>query len=367
MNSEIYTLQHLSQTTLDELDDLTRNAAGALGVSRLWMGRCLVALSRENRAGQLGYSGAMHFAKLLGVDLREAREARRVARSLEELPQLKAEAECGTIAWTSLREMVRKATLETEAHWLKLSEELTPTQIARLVARTKVGEFPEESTLEGQEPVQTETRIVWEAFELRIIQEAMRRMSEREGRPISMKEAFLGLAVGRIAGTFEPEERVVSKIHSDAELDVAAMEAPWATVGSEEVDAPSDPHVSLVQPAKIPHWQNPRVEFHQQSRHTTPAQRLEILRRDGYRCATPECPNHLWLQVHHIVFYCRGGATVPANLTACCSACHRNIHERYLYVRGCAPGGLSWTTAAGLSLGTVGPSSSGGIAFGKAD
>lgn len=65
-------------------------------------------------------------------------------------------------------------------------------------------------------------------------------------------------------------------------------------------------------------------------------------------------PHNLWLQVHHIVFYCRGGATVPENLALCCSRCHRNIHEGYLRVKGRAPTGLEWAISEG-SFGKMNP------------
>lgn len=85
------------------------------------------------------------------------------------------------------------------------------------------------------------------------------------------------------------------------------------------------------------------LTFEGQSRGVTPAQRTEILRRDGYCCSTPGCPHHLWLHIHHVVFYCRGGA----NLAACCSRCHSNIHDGNLVVTGPAPRGLNWSTAEG--------------------
>lgn len=347
MTNAKYNLDYLRQLNSHDLAELTRRAAGGLGIGRLMLGRCLLVMGEEGRAWGLGYSGSLHLAILLGVSKRDAREVRRVARSLEGLPLLSEAAERGAIAWTSLREIVRKATVETEERWLELASEMSPTRIASLVALTDVGQMPDADTPEIAEPFLTELRAFLPPAELRIVELAMRRMSEEEGRPLTFSEAILALAVAKVAGSFRPDERVIEKIHREAELDVAAMEAPWAAVASKETASPADPEVLLARPSRVAHWENTRLAFNGQSRGVTPAQRLEIMRRDGYACSTPGCPHHLWLQIHHVVFYCQGGATVPSNLAACCSRCHSKIHEGSLTVRGDAPRGLRWETAHG--------------------
>lgn len=72
------------------------------------------------------------------------------------------------------------------------------------------------------------------------------------------------------------------------------------------------------------------TRFNPEARYTTPAQTRELQRRDGYRCSTPGCPHHLYLQTHHIHYYSHGGKTVPVNLETLCSASHRNVHEGWL-------------------------------------
>ena len=74
------------------------------------------------------------------------------------------------------------------------------------------------------------------------------------------------------------------------------------------------------------------------------------MRRDGYGCMTPGCENRIWLHVHHVAFYCRGGVTMPDNLVVLCSRCHRNVHEGWLRVSGTAPGGLRFSDAWGRKL-----------------
>ena len=78
--------------------------------------------------------------------------------------------------------------------------------------------------------------------------------------------------------------------------------------------------------------------------------RRELMRRDGYCCATPGCPNHLFLQVHHVVFYGRGGKTIPGNLVVLCSRCHKNVHEGNLRIEGQAPDELRFLDRQGRDL-----------------
>ena len=104
-----------------DLFELTQRVISTLGVSRLLLGRCLLTIDSTDVAG---CSGSIHFAGLHGIDHREAREARRVSRCLEDLPQL------------------RKAAPETEERWLHLAQNLNYRKIARIVSRTRVGEIP---------------------------------------------------------------------------------------------------------------------------------------------------------------------------------------------------------------------------------
>ena len=80
------------------------------------------------------------------------------------------------------------------------------------------------------------------------------------------------------------------------------------------------------------------------------ARRRAILRRDGYCCAVPGCPNTLWLEVHHMIFYANGGLTRPENLITICSKCHKNVHEGRLVIHGNAPHGARFLNEWGRDL-----------------
>ena len=78
--------------------------------------------------------------------------------------------------------------------------------------------------------------------------------------------------------------------------------------------------------------QNKRVCFNPRNRHATKAQKREVLRREGWCCATPGCPHKIWLHLHHLIPYSHGGPTLPQNLIGICSSCHSNVHDGILKI-----------------------------------
>jgi hypothetical protein len=122
---------------------------------------------------------------------------------------------------------------------------------------------------------------------------------------------------------------------------------PWAAAATEEAPIPGGRDLGVAWRSKVPHWD----EAEARARHPGAAMRRHILRRDGFRCACPECPHEVWLDIHHVAFYCSGGLTVPENLVLCCSKCHANIHDGNLRVTGNAEHGLTWTDRRGRPLG----------------
>jgi len=122
---------------------------------------------------------------------------------------------------------------------------------------------------------------------------------------------------------------------------------PWAAAATEEAPIPGDPDLGVAWRSRVPHWD----EADARARHPGAAMRRHVLRRDGFRCACPECPHVVWLDIHHVSFYCSGGLTVPENLVLCCSKCHANIHDGNLRVTGNAEEGLTWTDRRGRPLG----------------
>jgi hypothetical protein len=327
-----WTCLQLEQLPTEELHLLARRASGVLVQSRLLIGRCLVAIDRTKLFEEFGCSGTVHYAGLyLGLESKEAQELRRVASQLEGLPLLTEAAENGTIEWCALREVTRKATPDTEAYWLDAARTCTMRRLERLLRQAGDKEERGAKTVE--------LRMILEPEVAAMFHQTLRELSQEAGRRLSSSETLEYLCAERGAG---PRE---------AARDVAAEEAaPWAAVAAEETPCPGVPDLQLVARA-VPHWSNDRLQFNPENRLATPAQRREMLRRDGYSCSTPGCPNILWLQVHHIVYFHRGGATVPENMLSVCSKCHKHIHRGHLRVSGQAPHALEWRDREGRRLG----------------
>ena len=100
----------------------------------------------------------------------------------------------------------------------------------------------------------------------------------------------------------------------------------------------------------FPPAQNKKVCFNPCNRHATKAQRREVLRREGWCCATPGCPHKIWLHLHHLIPYSQGGPTLPHNLLGICVACHGNVHDGSLRIFLNESGQLVFTDAKGNSL-----------------
>ena len=92
------------------------------------------------------------------------------------------------------------------------------------------------------------------------------------------------------------------------------------------------------------------LNFNPHARHPSKSQRTGLLRRDGYCCSVPGCPNRLWLEIHHIKRYCDGGQTLPDLLVTLCRKCHKNVHDGHLHITGTVSDGLLFTDSAGRNL-----------------
>ena len=84
------------------LHKIACSAVGTLTTYRLILGRCLLAMQRSENFREFGCSGAVHYAvSRLGLADWQAREHLRIARQLENLPQMTQAAEHGWLAWST--------------------------------------------------------------------------------------------------------------------------------------------------------------------------------------------------------------------------------------------------------------------------
>jgi hypothetical protein len=82
------------------------------------------------------------------------------------------------------------------------------------------------------------------------------------------------------------------------------------------------------------------------SRNPSPAQRIEIRRRDK-GCRWPGCTYTEFTDVHHVVHWLNGGPTSIPNLVTLCDQHHRAVHELGWKMSGDANGLLSFRSPTG--------------------
>lgn len=380
----------------DHVHDLARTAAGTLTSFRLVLGRCLLALHESKGYKEFGCSSVVHYAtQILGLPKREARGCRRVARALLTLPALSLNAELGRIEWSKLREIVRKATPETESYWLELAGRCNSEEIQVLVARTPKGSVPGEVS-EDEELETTELRCPVCPRVFRMLSEARRLYSIEQDQAVSNADILEMALTSYIAGRTVDTE-VLEKARLEADKDLQAQDArrlplvqeardlaeemgllgepvtlqeesdPTEELGEslaealggqvldDEMAGHTDAACACEGPEKRPTWvvstsasripkvtqalklsnkpwANKRLRFNPTARLATKAQRKEILRRDCWSCQVPGCPSRIWLELHHLKSYAEGGETAPTNLLTICGSCHRNLHAGDLQI-----------------------------------
>ena len=150
--------------------------------------------------------------------------------------------------------------------------------------------------------------------------------------------AFLTEALGE-----RGDEKIISptnphRVGSERAAELLADALGIASI-DEELLAQLDPVRVRIDPVKNP-WASTRVRFTINARSTTKAQSREILRRDCWCCSTPGCCNRIWLHIHHLEGYAKGGKTEPGNLIGLCSACHKNTHDGLLKIERQSDGRL---------------------------
>ncbi len=378
----------------DHVHELALRACGSLTSLRLLLGRCLLALHENKGYKQFGCSSSVHYAaQILGMESREARECRRVARDLQPLAELSLAAEQGTISWSKLREIARKAAPETEGYWLALCEKFNAKQIQKLVRQTPWGALPGD-VFEEDEPMTTELRCPISPRVFRMLSQARRLYSIEKVEAVSNAEIVEMALATYIAGR-PADIEVLQKARDEADKDLQAEVARrlplvhQARELAEELgllgEASAQEHVEEERPrdsdrlaqalggqptedqaepcpaenqdkvAKRPTWvandtlnqpkvaaslqlpqsawTNARLRFNPKARLASKAQRKALLRRDGWCCSTPGCSHKIWLHLHHLKSYAEGGETVPENVCSLCSGCHANLHAGSLQIK----------------------------------
>jgi hypothetical protein len=122
------------------LVELARERAGTDFEEGYW----LLAAKRSNAHRQLGYGSFNEYiGRLFGYAARVTYDKVRVARALEQLPELSRELRDGSLNFSQVRELTRVATPETEAKWLESARGRTVHEVEKLVSGHRPGSLPD--------------------------------------------------------------------------------------------------------------------------------------------------------------------------------------------------------------------------------
>ena len=323
------TLDEMMRMDAHALHQLAKKSAGTITRYRALLGRLLLAIERTDAYLEHGCSSGVHYAVIqLGLPVKEARRLVLVSRELESLPYLRRLSNQGQIDWSKLREIVRVATEETERQWADLCRNHTYAEIENLVARSQRGEIPPDQPT--QRAPRSELRLQFEPDQMAVLERGLQLMCQLTGRALPMAEA-IELVMAEKLSEHPVDEQQLARVRKAATQDLQ-----WTEVIHAQTEAcPGNPEIAMVNP---------------KSRVPTKAQRRQILRRDGHRCAVPGCQNTLWLHIHHVIFYADGGLTIADNLITLCTKCHKNVHDNRLKITGSAPRGLRFLNQSGKDI-----------------
>ncbi|MFA7483917.1 MAG: hypothetical protein WC314_25710, partial [Vulcanimicrobiota bacterium] len=223
-NPAYFRLDMLLSLGVSQVHEFARRATATLTTYRLILGRCLLAMRESKGFKKFGCSSEIHYATAkLGMNKRAARECRRVARSLLHLPKLTRAAENGLIDWSMLREIVRKAVVETEDYWLKLAKELDCDQVEKLVSQTPKGGMPGDVFEEPEQPT-SELRCKLSEEVLAMLDHARRLHSVEQGEAVTTAQVLEFALVSYISN--QPlDQESLDKVRQEMDKDLQAEKA----------------------------------------------------------------------------------------------------------------------------------------------
>ena len=273
---------------------------------------------------------------------RAAREHVRVARCLQELPEIHAAFARGELSYAKVRAVTRVAKAETEGELLKLARVCTASQLERAV-RT----YRRDTTKEARDQQEhAKLAVFWNpdgsleihgrlapedgALLLRAL-EAQRdslwrgSAEPRPPRQASNAEALVALAETALGNDGEPRsvgERYQIVVHTN--------EAVLAEDGDGGCEL-EDGSALAPETARRLACDASLVRDGRKSRTISSSLRHALRSRDQ-GCRFPGCDNHRFVDAHHVKHWAHGGETTLDNLVLLCRRHHRAVHEGGFHV-----------------------------------
>jgi hypothetical protein len=321
-----------------------------------------------------------------GIAIGAAREKVRVARALENLPQISAAMASGSLSYSKAREITRIGNAGNEEYLLSIAEHGTAAHVERLVrAYRRCQEAEELSREERQQqsrkvcfrydddgsliltcrlPAEAGARVM-KALDVAVeglpVYENVPAGTFKQVAPYSQRRAD---ALARMAESFLAHD-VLESPGADRQqivVHVAAETLRSRSAGCCEIEhGPSIPAETARRIAcdatVVALVENEEGEPLNAGRKTrlisAPLRRLLTARDKG--CRFPGCANARYIDMHHIKHWANGGETKPSNLVSLCRFHHRAVHEEGFDVHVLDDGALRFVSPNGEPVHRVTP------------
>ena len=262
-----------------------------------------------------------------------ATERMRVAHELLELPGIAEQFRAGELAWTSVRELTRVATTQTEEAWLEAAEGKISTDVQQLVRGKSKGDLPTDPV----DPKKIRYRIVLDGLSeeaMMLFKQARNAAADANGASCTDDELVRALAAGILepAGDApgKPRHQIATttcrvckqahRVGAGMEIAVSAQELERVRCDSEDIGDLEREEPGRKLQKSIPD-----------------ATRRKVFVRDKHRCVVPGCRSTRFLEAHHVRPRSEGGRHELRNLCLLCDAHHLQLHEGVISIRGFAP------------------------------
>jgi hypothetical protein len=270
-----------------------------------------------------------YLERTLGYAPRTALERIRVAEALAGLPATSEALAAGRVTYSTVRELSRIATVDTERAWLDRAAGKTVREVEALVAGRSPGDRPEDEPDPDLEPRHLRLRLSPDVYARFLA--ARRQLEDDAGERLSDDDVIASfcdavLAPGNGRGPRHQIAVTVCERCDRGWQDAAGqvVEVPPEAVELAGCDAQHVDRVDGDTPAPV------TIEI-------PAAVRRQVERRDRGRCVVPGCRASRYLHIHHVVPRAHGGAHVAGNLCLLCTAHHRAVHDGRRRIAGEAP------------------------------
>ena len=284
-----------------------------------------------------------YIERTLGYRPRTALERLRVADARAALPAINEALACGRVSYTTVRELSRIATPETEQAWLAAVAGKTVREVEAMVAGRAPGDGPGTPPDPDLEPRRLRLDLSPDVYARFLA--ARRQLEEDCGERMSDDDVMASLcdAVLAPADGRGPRSQIAVTV-------CAHCDRAWHDTAGQTIEVAA----AAVELARCDAQQVGRVDGETPASITgdIPASvRRQVERRDRGRCVVPGCRCSRYLHMHHIVPRENGGAHAARNLCLLCTAHHRAVHDGRLIIAGEAPA-LRFAHADGRAYGT---------------